>query len=202
MQNMQDRTINDLENAYRIIDAFREILEEEITPKMQIMFMTDDFQGLEAACGYLGGVIEKEIPRGIYKQLVITTEETRKTLADAYQACQLVSENVKENSDMAQAIMYLKSCFYTLLNKTYVKDTDIQDAIGNMFEICDYGLETLDTIESVQDNECDEAYLNTGGQRIHARITQLREAFNTLRPKMTEETIANETKERGVNDEE
>ena len=175
-----------LKNAYRIVDMFREMVEEEVTPKLQILLMSDEYQDLRSACGYIGGIIESQEPNQIYEQLIVTNEDTRAKLVDAYQACHLVCENIIEDSDLFQAVTYLKSCFYIILNATYKQDSELQDRIGNMFEICDHGLEALDTIESVSDTDCNNVYLNQSGQRIHPRVSQLRDAFTMLQPKMKE----------------
>lgn len=191
LSKLNQTELNALKQAYKIIDMFNDMITEEVIPKLNILFMSDDYQDLNTACAHIGGIIEKQEPAQIYKQLLVTTKETRDALTNAYEACHLVCENIRDDSDLSHAVAYLKSCFYIILNATYTTDTEIQDRMGNMFEICDHGLEALDTIEAISDNDCDEAYLNKSGQRIHERISQLKETFQMLRPKMSENDINN-----------
>lgn len=190
----EQKIIACLKQAYAIIDQFDSIVQKELIEKNNILPMTADHESLDTALGYLGAVIEnvdKNNPENeLYKKLIIDNTDTRHILSDAYDACELVADNLIENSDMLDAVTYLKSCLYTILNKTYTESQSIQENINNILEICEYGNETLDTIESVEDSQCDDLYLNKSGQRIHDRIAQLRHAFDILKPK-TEKSDTN-----------
>lgn len=176
-QNATD-TLNRL---YKIVDNFREFFATDVQTEMNTMFMTDDFEGLETACGLISSLMENPENR---LQLMINNPETRNKLAAAYQACCIVEENMKPDTDLSVIIANLKACFYSIINFTYGEDKDAQTAFNNILEIVEYGEEILNTISSKSDSEFDEFYeLVESDKRIHNRLDQLYEAFNMLKPK-------------------
>jgi len=176
-QNMTDT----LTRLYKIVDNFREFFANDVQTEMNTMFMTDDFEGLETACGLISSLMDDPENR---LQLMISTQETRNKLASAYQACCIVEENTKPDSDLGVMLTNLKACYYSLINFTYGEDKDAQTALNNILEIVEYGIGILDTISSKSDSELDEFYdLLESDKRIHNRLDQLYESFNMLKPK-------------------
>ena len=175
--------------AYDIIAQFEKIISDELIDKQNILPMADSFEGLDSALGLIGTALDRlgcadPAPDGNpYRKLAISSLETRNKIAEAYQACELVMANLRSESELVNTIAFLESCLYGLLSRTYGDDSEAQAAIGNILEICDCGLEALDTLETVGDGECDSHYMNPNGQRLHARIDQLRSLFKSFRPR-------------------
>ncbi len=181
----KNKAIENLHKAYEIVEQFDDIVKTELVEKQKLLPMTDGYEGLASALGYIGAALDAlsdpENPSIRHKRLVIEVPETRALITDAHQACTIVSKNLHPEGELMHATMFLESCFYSLLNAVY--QDDAQSELNRVLEICECGDEALDTIESVPDEKCDEEYLNPAGQRIHPRIKQFREVFSKLRPK-------------------
>ena len=192
--NNNNELINILNKAFNIVDEFSKIIQAEIIEKNGLLPMTKDYESLDAALGYIGLAIEKIKPdEQDYYKLVIDNPATRKVLSDAYFACDAVSLNTIADTDIDNAVNYLKCCYYAILNKLYTTPETAQNAINNILEICDRGEEILDNFDNTDDKDFDAMYMNTSGQRLHSRLDQLRDAFKMLRPKYKPE--ASEKKE-------
>lgn len=179
---LSEPDINALKEAYAIIDEFNDILKKDME-KSGILTLSSKFQTLNSACGYIGGLIHKSDDDTLYKQLVISKIETRNIISDAAQACELIIRNLNTESELYRAVRFIDNCYLAILDMTYIENTEIQNAINNILELCDHGIEALETIEAVNDETCNNQYLQLDGYRIHERIPQFKHAFNILRPK-------------------
>lgn len=192
--------MNDLEKEkllkiYNIVNIFKEFYQNEIQTEMNTIFMTDGYEGLETACGMIGDLIDNDA----LSRLMITNTDTRNTLQNAYQACEILEKNISsETEDLIEAFANLKACYYTILNFTYGGNKTAQDGMNNILEICEYGCDIVDMIDSKSEDELKEFYIDPfTTETIHSRIDQLRNAFTMLQPKYDPEN----TKEANNNNE-
>lgn len=172
-----------LKKAYAVVDCFRGIMNETVAPEMNTAFMTDDYEGLETACGLIGSALDEIGEGGPYEKILITERETRAKLTDAYRSCRLVLSNVRENSELSDAVGYLQACYYVILNATYRDGADVKAKIESCMEVCDRGTETLDAIAAMDRGYLEVCCLNPSLPRIEDRLDSLRKCFEMLRPR-------------------
>lgn len=179
-----------LEKAYSIISDFEGIISEELVEKQGLMPLASAYEGLGSALGYIGSALDAlhcgdAAPDGEpFRKLAITAPAARRRISEAYQACDLAQRNLRSDSSLNDPAAFLKSCLYAMLEKTYKSNGEAQTAINNILEICECGIETLDTIESVPEADCADNYMNSAGDTLHKRAPQLRELFESFRPKI------------------
>jgi hypothetical protein len=156
--------------------------------------MTSDYEDLNTACGLLGELIGDDN----LSKLTINKCETRNMLKNAYEACDILDNNVvDEAEDLKRALAELKTCYYVILNSTYSNTNTAQETLNKIFEVCEYGLQILSMMKSETEETYKKYYVNPyTDDTITNRIEQLTNTFNTLRPVPSEEKqIGDDTNE-------
>lgn len=177
---MTDLEREKLLKIYSIVETFKDCFENEVREKLQSLYMTDNFEDLNTACGLLGELIDT---KNVVK-LLITKPETRNMLKDAYEACTILDNNVEERAeDLKRALAELKTCYYVILNSTYDSEETTEETFGKIFEVCEYGLQVLNMLKSETEETYKQYYINPcTDETITSRIDQLVDTFNMLRP--------------------
>jgi phosphoenolpyruvate carboxylase len=167
-------------HLYSIIDNFKTFFSDEVQKEMNTLYMTDTYEDLHTACGIIGSMLQ--MPG--YDKLMITKPETRMVLQNAYQACDIIHNNIIYESELSEILMKLKACYYSLLNFTY-NDTDktATEAMNNVLEICEMGLDLLEIVKNTDEEKANRFYVNQNEATLHKRLDQLTKAFEMLQPK-------------------
>lgn len=181
-----------LKSAYAIIDQFADIVRQEIVEKQKVLPMSSGYEGLEAAAGCIGEALDllgdEDAPA--YAKRTVNAESTRKSLRDAYGACERSLRNAKPDSPVSETALYLMNCAYSFLNLTF--EADARESIGRALEIYDLAENAAAEIRSIPARDIESCYLSPEGAKLHEELDGVMSVFGSLRPGYD---IAKETEE-------
>lgn len=166
-----------LERAYAIADNFSDMLSGDVMRRTGILYMTDGYEGLDAACGLLGPYLG-----GDRKHLLVTGEDARQALKDAYLAVSLAAGNSKEGTELADICAGLEAALYGLLNMCYNGGDMLKSGIESALGVCGYADDILDGLEQAGPESLEGMYENPSGSRLDTAVPLARSAIAALRP--------------------
>ena len=177
---MDDEMLQKLEHVYDILNTFCELMDNEIIPKMQTMYMTPTYEDLTTAKGIVGQILDPDAQT--HDCLMVSVPETRAALQKAYNDCQIM-ENMASLSSDEPTIWQLKSCFYSILNSTYNPEVSAQQRLENILSICEIGQNLIDDLYS---DEFKKNIIPNNEREFYERAENLKQTFELLTPKMSD----------------
>lgn len=138
-----------LQDVYNIIMKIDKMFNENIIEPYGVLLMTEDHESLSTAAGILGNMLDPEYISE-KAHLVITNDETRKTLSEIYANAGFKSNMLTpDETEKDKTYKTIMSAVYMLKNLV-ASSNDAQkmlDSISTLTEVINQAVETLDDKE-------------------------------------------------------
>ncbi len=168
----------ELADAYAVVDAFREMMAGDIVQRTGTLYMDSRHQGLDTACGILGGMIGLEG----FRRLAVQGSAQRDALSGAYGRAAACAANAKEGTELESICMNLCSAAYAALNETYDTSSGAEGAVGRVIEASRFALELLDGVTAAGRAALADMARDPEGD-MPCGDTVMLEAFRALQPR-------------------